>query len=93
MTERTSSDHPLGSGCIDGDSDHHVWQPCSFRFETQLLDDRGRVLARQPDLDAGRVYFICMKCRGFSFADFSYVGFQLGDTDYVLRKHSEDTNP
>lgn len=79
MGTRSSSAHPLGSGCIDGDLDEHVWEPLSFRFEAQLLDDDGRVLIRQPAIDDAHVYFICMKCRGWTYGVFEWVGFFLGN--------------
>lgn len=79
MGERTSSKHPFGSRCTDGDLDHHEWQPVSFRFETQLLDDEGRVQVRQPDIEKAHVYFICMKCRGWTYGVFDWVGYYLGD--------------
>lgn len=84
MSSRSSSDHSLGSGCLEGDLDHHVWEPCSFRFETQLLDPEGRVQIRQPDIEEARVYFICMKCRGWTYGVFNWVGYYLGDPDSVL---------
>jgi hypothetical protein len=71
------------SGCTDGDLDHHDWRPISFRFETQLLDHRGRVQVRQPDTDGARVYFVCLKCRGWTYGVFDWVGFYLGDSDPV----------
>lgn len=79
MGARSASDHPVGSGCIDGDLDAHEWQPVSFRFETQLLDGEGRVQIRQPDIEEARVFFICMKCRGWTYGVFDWVGFYLGD--------------
>jgi hypothetical protein len=84
MVSRSSSAHPIGAGCVDGDMYSHVWQPCSFRFETQLLDDMGRVRIRQPDIDEARVYFVCMRCRGWTYGVFNWVGFTLGDPDDVL---------
>ncbi len=93
MGSRSSSDHPTGSGCIDGDLDAHEWQPCSFRFEAQLLDDQGRVHIRQPDIEEAHVYFICMKCRGWTYGVFDWVGFYLGDPDVIRGERSEDDEP
>lgn len=56
----------------------HQWQPLSFVFETQLLDASGRVLIRQPDLDKGRVYAVCMPCRSHTYVETAWVGYYLG---------------
>lgn len=60
----------------------------SFRFETQLLDDRGGVRIRQPDIEAARVYFICMKCNGWTYSVFDWVGYYL--TDPTMRDNPEE---
>lgn len=78
---RSSSNHPLRSGCIDGDLEHHAWQPVSFRFETQMLDEHGRVLVKQPAIEDARVYFVCLKCRGYTYGEFEWVGYYLGDPE------------
>ncbi len=49
------------SDCIDGDLYAHDWTPLSFVFETQLLDEDGRVRVRQPATDHAKVYCVCMK--------------------------------
>lgn len=90
MGERSSSAHPVGSGCIDGDLYAHDWQPLSFVFESQLLDSEGRVLIRQPDIDEARVYCVCMKCRGWSYAVVDFVGFFLGNPDDIRAAHRPD---
>lgn len=59
----------------------HEWQPVSFAFETQLLDDQGRVKIRQPDLANGRVYCVCMKCLGHTYVRTGYVGYYIGSPD------------
>ncbi|MEU8378277.1 hypothetical protein [Streptosporangium sp. NPDC048865] len=55
----------------------HAWQPVSFRFETQLLDSYGRVEIRQPNVDAGRVYMVCVPCRSHTYIDTAWVGYRL----------------
>ena len=68
--------------CDDG-SDHR-WQPVSFVFESQLLDREGRVLIRQPDLEGGRVYVVCMECRSHTYVATEWAGFRLygaGETE------------
>lgn len=87
MSNRSSSDHPIGSRCIDGDQDAHEWQPLSFRFETQLLDGDGRVRVRQPDIEEARVYMVCMNCRGWTYGVFDWVGYCLGDPEDVRDAH------
>lgn len=56
----------------------HQWQPLSFVFETQLLDGSGRVVVRQPDLEKGRVYAVCMPCRSHTYVETAWVGYYLG---------------
>ncbi len=53
----------------------HSWQPLSFVFETQLLDGSGRVQIRQPNIDAGRVYCVCMKCHHHTYIETKWVGY------------------
>jgi hypothetical protein len=36
-------------------------------FETQLLDEYGRVRVRQPDIDKGRVYLVCLLCASHTY--------------------------
>lgn len=64
------------TGVCDGKYEHD-WQPVSFRFETQLLDQLGRVKIRQPDLEAGRVYVVCMTCSSHSYVETKWIGFRL----------------
>lgn len=60
----------------------HEWQPVSMVFETQLLDERGRVQVRQPDLEAGRVYLVCLRCAQHTYMQTNAVGYRLeGSTD------------
>lgn len=61
--------------CADGAE--HSWQPVSFRFETQLLDDSGRVQIRQPDLHEGRVYLVCMDCHSHTYIQTTWVGYWI----------------
>jgi hypothetical protein len=63
----------------------HEWQPISMVFETQLLDQDGRVLVRQPDLDEGRIYLVCLGCASHTYVTTSWIGFRLIG--------SEDANP
>ncbi|MEV6036011.1 hypothetical protein AB0L65_32990 [Nonomuraea sp. NPDC052116] len=70
-----------GTKCLQGAE--HNWLPVSFRFETQLLDGWGRVDVRQPAINDGHVYFICMGCRSWSYMRFDYVGYQLGGPEDV----------
>ena len=69
-----------GQACDDGGE--HRWQPVSFRFETQLLDGDGRVRIRQPDLQEGRVYVVCMECRTHTYVVTEWAGYYLGGPDY-----------
>lgn len=50
------------------------WVPVSFVFETQLLDDRGRVQIRQPALEDGRVYCVCMGCHTHTYIVTKWLG-------------------
>lgn len=63
----------------------HDWQPVSMVFESQLLDGDGRVLIRQPDIDEGRVFLVCLQCASHTYVSTSWVGFRLYG--------SEDANP
>jgi len=64
------------TACDDGEE--HRWQPVSFRFETQVLDQDGRVQIRQPDLEAGRVYLVCMECFAHTYMETEWAGFTIG---------------
>ncbi|WP_218649192.1 hypothetical protein [Paenarthrobacter nitroguajacolicus] len=55
----------------------HVWETAGMVFETQLLDAYGRVQVRQPDLDAGRVYFICRQCASHTYMTTQWIGYRL----------------
>lgn len=74
--------------CLDSqacdDGGEHRWVPVSFRFETQLLDESGRVRIRQPDLHEGRVYVVCMACRTHTYVETEWAGYYLGGPDYSL---------
>lgn len=59
----------------------HEWQPLSFVFESQLLDERGRVQIRQPDQNNARVYCVCMKCHAYTYITTAWVGYTLGGPD------------
>jgi hypothetical protein len=62
----------------------HKWQPCSFRFETQLLDREGRVVIRQPELHNARVYCVCMKCRSWTYIEAHDIRYFLGGPTELL---------
>lgn len=66
-----------GAGVCPKTGGDHAWQPVSFRFETQLLDSYGRVEIRQPNVDAGRVYMVCVPCRSHTYIDTAWVGYRL----------------
>lgn len=64
----------------------HNWQPISFVFESQLLGNEGRVLVKQPNCTAGKVYCVCMKCHSHSYVETVYVGYRLNsppDNDHA----------
>lgn len=67
----------LGLNLHDPKDCAHEWQPVSMVFETQLLDDRGRVQVRQPDLGAGRVYLVCLLCAQHTYLETNEVGYRL----------------
>jgi hypothetical protein len=61
-------------------SEHkHAWQPISFVFESQLLDQDGRVRVRQPDTKRGRVYCVCMGCHQHTYIETRWAGFYLDE--------------
>lgn len=66
--------------CVSGAG--HQWQPVSFRFETEMLtlDATGaiRLSIRQPDIDEGRVYCVCMACRRHTYVATKFAGHYLG---------------
>jgi hypothetical protein len=66
-----------GLACNDGLA--HRWQPLSFVFESQLLDGDGRVLIRQPAIEDGRVYVVCLGCNSHTYVVTEWAGFYLGD--------------
>lgn len=68
-------------GTCDGGGEHN-WQPISFVFETQLLDGEGRVRIRQPSINDGRVYVVCMACRTHTYVVTEWAGYFLGGPDY-----------
>lgn len=61
--------------CVDGTE--HAWQPVSFRFESQLLDEQGRVQIRQPSIHEARVYLVCMGCHSHTYIETTWVGYWL----------------
>jgi hypothetical protein len=67
-----------GSGQECNDGELHRWQPVSFVFESQLLDDRGRIQIRQPDISKGRCYLICLGCNSHTYVETEWAGYYLG---------------
>ncbi len=64
----------------------HKWKPLSFVFET-----RGeRPFAWQPDVEAGRVYCVCMKCASHTYVTTQWVGFYLGGDRCKEEEDDED---
>lgn len=57
------------------------WVPVSFAFETQLLGPRGEVQIRQPNIDKGRVYVVCMGCHAHSYIETRWAGYYLAPGD------------
>lgn len=76
------------TACDDGQG--HRWQPVSFVFETQLLDGEGRVRVRQPALEDGRVYVVCMECRSHTYVLTEWAGFYLGGPPSLEADDAED---
>ncbi len=70
-----------GAKCADGQE--HAWQPVSFVFETQLLDSDGRVQIRQPAINDGRVYLVCLGCRSHTYVNTDWVGYYLGGPEDI----------
>jgi len=64
----------------------HKWQPLSFVFEAQLLDNSGRVLIRQPDIINAKVYCVCMKCCSHTYIITGWVGHYIGSPDLMEEK-------
>jgi hypothetical protein len=56
----------------------HQWQPLSFVFETQLSDSDGRIHTRQPGMEDGRVYCVCMRCASHTYINTSWCKYHLG---------------
>lgn len=81
-SNRLGNGRKIGAGeqsaQLCNDREEHRWQPVSFRFETQLLDHEGRVRVRQPDLQQGRVYMVCLGCNSHTYVDTEWVGYFLG---------------
>lgn len=59
----------------------HNWEPAGMVFETQLLDEHGRVRLRQPDIDEGRCYFICRHCACHTYMATQWIGYRLHGSD------------
>lgn len=77
--------------CVDGDLYGHDWRPLSFVFETQLLDNDGRVRIRQPDTEKGRVYCVCMRCHQHTYMVTRRAGFFIPDP-WTLEAESDDVD-
>lgn len=67
----------LGEYLSDPKGCPHEWQPLSFVFETQVLDERGRVCIRQPDIEHGRAYLMCVGCAQHTYISTNWVEWQL----------------
>lgn len=67
-----------GTGTLCNDGMPHRWQPLSFRFEKQLLDDQGRVIVRQPDLREANIYVVCMECNTWTYVVAEWAGYYIG---------------
>ncbi len=53
-------------------------------FETQLLSATGGVIVRQPDIDHGRVYLVCLLCASHTYMATRWVGYRLyGSEDEI----------
>lgn len=68
----------LGENIDDPNGCGHDWQPVSMVFETQLLDRTGNVVVRQPALDTGRVYLVCLRCAQHTYMETNWAGYRLG---------------
>ncbi|WP_068059180.1 hypothetical protein [Nocardia xishanensis] len=55
----------------------HNWEVVSMVFETQMLDARGRVIVRQPDVQEARVYFICRGCASHTYMTTQWIGCRM----------------
>ena len=62
----------------------HVWESVSMAFETQLLDEYGRVQVRQPDIHEGRVYFICRGCASHTYMTTQWLGVRMYGSEDAL---------
>jgi hypothetical protein len=72
MDERRAWKEAVADQCL------HTWQPVSFVFETQLLDNEGRVKIRQPDTYLAKVFCVCMACRAHTWVETRWIGYYLG---------------
>lgn len=63
----------------------HEWESVSMVFETQILDGDGRVRIRQPDLDEGRVYFICRLCACHTYMTTQWIGWRMYGSEDAIR--------
>ncbi len=88
MSEPRLPDYEKGH-CVDGSLYGHEWQPLSFVFESQLLDNDGRVLIRQPAIDNGRVYCVCMKCHQHTYLVTQWAGFFI-PSPWVEQAEADD---
>lgn len=70
----------------------HEWQPVSMVFETQLLDDEGRVKIRQPALRDARCYVVCMKCLAHTYVQTHWPGYFIASPDVLLSEMEGDAD-
>jgi hypothetical protein len=80
MVEKPHGKGYQSATCVNGET--HKWQPLSFVFETQLLDPHGRVQIRQPAIQEGRVYCVCMGCAHHTYIETDWVGYYLGGSEH-----------
>ncbi len=66
MVDRKDPKHPINGACMDGKVMSHEWVPVSTGYESDTQL---------------KVTIVCMKCHGYTKADFDYVGFVMGDPE------------
>jgi hypothetical protein len=62
----------------------HNWEITGMVFETQMLDERGRVIVRQPDMETAKTYFICRNCATHTYMTTEWIGYQLYGSEAAL---------
>lgn len=77
MSQRADAPRVVNGETVHPRKCRHAWKPAGMVFETQLLDGDGRVIIRQPDLDTGRVYLVCLLCASHTYMSTSWTGYRL----------------